>query len=145
MVRRASPNDTGKRTRQKMPLASFPDGLFCPRARFWSTFGPHLAPKMDTWDRLSADFRGFLGHCCLTCGFSLHKGAWEGSWNRFWVSRGSSRMVLGRILLEFVARVLSKVWSKFRPHFRSVGVPSSVLPLTRPAHKLKGRRSRGAL
>ena len=58
---------------------------------------------------------------------------------------GSPRMVLGRILLEFVARILFKVWSKFGPHFRSVGVPSSVLPLTRPALQLKGRRSRGAL
>ena len=128
-----------------MPLAPFLDALFCPWDRFWPILGPYLDPKMDPWGRLSDDFRGFLGHCWLTCGFSLRKGAREGSWDRFWVSRGSPRMVLGRILLEFVARVLSKVWSKFCPHFRSVGVPSSVLPLTRPAHKLKGRRSRGAL
>ena len=35
----------------------------------------------------------------------------------------------------------SQVW----PNFRSVGVPPSILPLTRPALQLKGRRSRGAL
>ena len=115
--------------------------FFVPRhifGHFWGALGSQNG-------RLWADFRGFLGHWWLTCGFSLRKGAREGSWDRFLVSRASSRMVLGRILLEFVARVLSKVWSKFCPYFRSVGVPSSVLPLTRPAHKLKGRRSRGAL
>ena len=118
--------------------------FFVPGPVFGRLLGRTWLPKWTPLGRLSADFRGFLGHWWLTCGVSLREGAWEGSWDRFWVSRGSSRMVLGRILLEFVARVLSKVWSKFCPHFRSVGVPLSVLPLTRPAHKLKGRRSRGA-
>ena len=116
-----------------MLLASFPDALFCPRARFWSTFEPRLAPKMGAWDRLSADFRGFLGHCWLTCGFSLREDAREGSRDRFWVPRGVPRTVLGGILLEFLIQILSKVWSKFCPNFRSVGVLSSVVPLTRPS------------
>ena len=109
----------------------FWDALGSQNGRLWADFRPTFAAFWATVGR----------HVDFLCARVLGKGPGID----FGCPGGSPRMVLGRILFEFVARIFSKVWSKFCPHFRSVGVPSSVLPLTRPAHKLKGRRSRGAL
>ena len=111
-----------------------------------------MDPKIALLARLSADFRGFLGYCWVTCGFSVLQGARGGCRERFRVSGDPPGKDFGRNLGDFLHHsggswrpsfvpTSSQVW----PNFRSVGVPPSVLPLTRPALQLKGRRSRGAL
>ena len=73
-VRRATPNLTGKKKRQKSIPASSPDALFRLRARFLSIFGSRPAPKMASGTRPER-FKSFvdLGGVSKT----VPTGSWE--------------------------------------------------------------------
>ena len=51
-------NDVRNHTKS-LPTPS-PDALFRSQARFWSSLGSHLGPRMASLGRLSADFRDFF-------------------------------------------------------------------------------------
>ena len=145
-------NGNGARHRKKSLPTPSPNARFRSRARFWSILGSHLGRRTASLGRLSADFRDFFVIFWATCGFSVLQGARGGCRERFRVSGDPPGKDFGRNLDDFLHHsggswrpsfvpTSSQVW----PNFRSVGVPPSVLPLTRPALQLKGRRSRGAL
>ena len=104
-------------------------------------------PFGPTFGRLSWFFGVLLGHMWFFCAPGC-SGRVPGAISGVWGSPGKD---FGRNLNDFLHHsggswrpsfvpTSSQVW----PHFRSVSVAPPVLPLSRAAHKLKGRRARGA-
>ena len=115
----ATSNGDGARNRWQMLPAPSWGALFSLRVVFLSILGSHLGPRSATLERLSADFRDFLANFGPPCVFPSIEGARGQCWDRFWVSRGTSREGFlenfGWILSSLRSFVASKFCSKFVP------------------------------
>ena len=78
-VRRATPNGTGEKKRQKSLQAPSPDALFRSRARFWSILGSRPGPKIVPKPVPRLGFPNFLAAGNRLLAFSSLRCVPEGS------------------------------------------------------------------
>ena len=91
LIRRATPNGTGEKNRQKSLPAPSSDALFRSRARFLSILGSRPGPKIDPKPLLENTFRCLFGSAGRFLVFFVARvcSAWVP--DRFWRLRGPSQ------------------------------------------------------
>ena len=102
-IRRATPNGTGKKKRQKSLPAPSPDALFRPRARFLSILDSRPGPKIDYKTDPGKKSTGILAAETYVFAFSSLRRVPEGSRSASGGSGDPPGADFGRILQYFFA------------------------------------------